>query len=139
MKVTLDTNVLVSGSFWMGDSYRILSLIEKGTIELVLSGAIINEYIETLQDDEIKTKIINKKLFILDIVEKVIKEATIVEPKIRFNSVSEDPDDNIILECAVEGNVDYIVSQDNHLLKIKNFRGIPIVTPKVFLELVRLR
>jgi len=137
MKVTLDTNVLVSGSFWMGDSYRILSLIEKGTIELVLSGAIINEYIETLQDDEIKTKIINKKLFILDIVEKVIKEATIVEPKIRFNSVSEDPDDNIILECAVEGNVDYIVSQDNHLLKIKNFRGIPIVTPAAFLEFVK--
>ena len=134
MKVTLDTNVFISGSFWVGDSYSILYLIDEGKVELVLSESIIQEYYETLQDEEIKEKIIDKKIVMLDIVEKTIAVATIVNPTMYFNVVPQDPDDNKILECAVEGKVDYIISQDNHLLKLKTFKNIPIITPKAFLE-----
>jgi len=50
--------------------------------------------------------------------------------------VEDDPDDDAILECAVEGNVDFIISQDKHLLKLKEFRRIPILKPEDFLTKV---
>ncbi|GEM_PF-6342315 len=46
----------------------------------------------------------------------------------------DDPDDNMILECAIAGNVDCIVSNDKHLAKLKKFRNIPILTPDEFAE-----
>lgn len=135
MKVTLDTNVLISGSLWRGDSYRILSLVEQGKLELVLSESIINEYLEVLQYEEIQEKIAAKKLTLLEAAEKVIKEATLVTPTVRFNAIPNDPDDNLVLECAVEGDVDYIISQDTHLLTLTSFYNIPIINPPDFLRL----
>ena len=49
--------------------------------------------------------------------------------------IKDDEDDNKILECAVEGGVDYIVSQDRHLLNIGEFEGIKIVSPEKFIQL----
>ena len=43
----------------------------------------------------------------------------------------------VFIETAVAGNVDYIVSQDNHLLNLKEFRGIKIITPEEFNELLK--
>ena len=60
----------------------------------------------------------------------------IVHPKSKFNVVKDDPDDDKIIEAAVEGKAEYIITQDNHLLKLKEFKGIKIVTPKDFLELI---
>ena len=61
----------------------------------------------------------------------------IVEPTEKILIVKDDPKDNIFIETAVGGNVDYIVSQDNHLLKLKEFRGIKIVTPEEFNTLLK--
>ena len=49
------------------------------------------------------------------------------------DSESSGEDDNMVINCAVEGNVDYVVTQDEHLLKIKEFKGIKIVKPEEFL------
>ena len=57
-------------------------------------------------------------------------------PKTKFDIVKEDQYDNKFLEAAFEGDCDYLVSQDNHLLKLKEFKGIKIMSPKEFLELV---
>ena len=62
MKVTLDTNVLISATFWYGDSFRILQLIENKKIELVLSLEILQEYAKVLEYDEIQEKIKRKDL-----------------------------------------------------------------------------
>ena len=135
MKLTLDTNVLISGSFWKGASYRILSLIEESVVELILSQEIIDEYFEALHDEEVQEKIIRKKLILFDIVENVIEHATMVIPLTRLIAVPRDSDDNIILECALEGAVDYVITQDTHLLELQEFRGIKIVKPEEFLSL----
>ena len=50
--------------------------------------------------------------------------------------IKDDPDDNKFIEVALEGNAEFIVSQDNHLLRIKNFEGIRIVTPIEFLRIL---
>jgi hypothetical protein len=50
--------------------------------------------------------------------------------------VKADPYDNMILECAVEAGVDYVVSGDNHVLELKPFEDIPILSPAQFLKVV---
>ena len=57
----------------------------------------------------------------------------LVDPKERIHFVKKDPDDDKILECAVEGSADFIVSGDKHLLTIKAYRGIKILTAREFL------
>ncbi len=133
MKITVDTNVLISSSFWYGDSNRILIKVENKEIELILSKEIIEEFIRVLDYEEIKDKVKEKNLEMKRTVEKIISISTIIEPKEKFMVVQEDIDDNVILDCAFEGKVDYIISQDNHLLRLKEFRGIKIVTPGEFL------
>lgn len=135
MKVTLDTNILISGTFWTGNSFKILEFIDNKKLDCVLSKEILKEYYEKANSDEIMDKVENKGLIIFKIVEKVISNAIIVFPKEKLNVVKEDPDDNKILECALEGNVDYVVTQDKHLLKLKEFKNIKIVTPKQFLKI----
>ena len=78
----------------------------------------------------------NKNLEIIRTIEKIVSISTIIEPTQKLDIVKEDPDDNIILECALEGNVDYIISQDNHLLKLKEFKGIKIINPEEFLKII---
>lgn len=47
--------------------------------------------------------------------------------------ITVDPADNIFLECAVDGNADYIISGDKHLLDLKTYSDIQILNPKAFL------
>ncbi len=58
----------------------------------------------------------------------------LVIPTEKFDAIKEDSDDNKILDCAFAGRVDFIISQDNHLLKLKEFRGIRIISPGDFLK-----
>jgi len=134
MKITVDTNVLISSTFWNGNSDKIINLVENNKIELILSEEIIEEFIKVLNYKEIQEKIKDKNLEMKRSVEKIVSISKIVIPKLKIN-ISEDSDDNKILECAVEGKADYIISQDNHLLKLKEYNKIKILTPKEFLEI----
>ena len=135
MKITVDTNILISSTFWYGSSFKIIEKIENKEIELILSKEIIEEFINVLNYKEIQQKIKNKNLEMKRTVEKVISISRMVEPKQRFNAVKEDAEDNKIIECGVERNVDYIISQDNHLLNLKKYKGIKIISPEDFLRL----
>ena len=81
-------------------------------------------------------KIINKGLITSKIIDKVVNNSIIVKPTEKLNIVKDDPDDNKIIECAVEGSADYIISQDNHLLNLKEYKGIKIIKPEEFLSLI---
>ena len=61
----------------------------------------------------------------------------LIEPKRKIVVVKDDPDDDKVIECAAEIAADYILSYDNHLLKLKEFEGIKIVKPEVFLHALR--
>lgn len=64
-------------------------------------------------------------------------KAVRVIPRKLHNVVPADPDDNKFIDCAVEGEPDYIVSDDPHLLELKEYMGIKIITPKKFLKLLK--
>lgn len=56
--------------------------------------------------------------------------------RLRIQVVHEDPDDNIIIACALEAGADYVVSDDHHLLDLKHYHSIQIVSSKAFLEVL---
>jgi uncharacterized protein len=60
--------------------------------------------------------------------------AEVVEPRDTLTVLAENPDDNRVLECPVEGRADLIVSGDRHLLKLSKYQGIPIVTVRQFMD-----
>lgn len=130
MKITVDTNILISATFWDGVSAKIIDKVENKEIDLVLSGEIINEYSGVLNYKEIQDKIKNKNLIMKKSIGKIISISKIVTPKEKFDAVKEDKDDNKIIECAVEGNADFILTYDTHLLKLKEFKGIKIIKPE---------
>lgn len=132
MRVVLDTNVLISAIVFGGNPERILLEIHKKGYALLVSPAILVEL----------ARILRKKLMwqedkILFALEGLKKLHTLVTPTIKIQKIHSDPSDNRILECAVFGKADYIVTGDKkHLLPLKKFSGIPILSPKEFLQKV---
>ena len=68
------------------------------------------------------------------LISLLLEIAEMIEPKNKLNVVKDDPTDNKFIECAVEGNADYIITGDNHLQKLKEHRGIKILNPADFLR-----
>ena len=64
--------------------------------------------------------------------ELIVRNSIVVEPEEKIRAVKDDPKDDIFIEAAVAGSADFIVSQDKEVLKLKEFRGIKIVTPEEF-------
>lgn len=129
IKVCLDTNILISAFLFSGKPAQIFDLAVDGEITLVASPAIVAEFGRVLRhkfkrDD----RYIRKQLKIITDV------AEVVTPKQRISKLKYDPD-NRVLEAALTGNVDYIVTGDKkHLLPLKNFKGISIITASQFLK-----
>jgi putative PIN family toxin of toxin-antitoxin system len=133
IKVVLDTNVIISGLGWKGNPREIIKLWEKAKITFYISAEILNEYIEVLERNIIPA--IDYKWFVRLLEEK--KNIEIVKPQEHFDIIKEDPDDNIFLDCGITGNVKYIITGDDHLLNLKEFKGIKILTPADFLEVYK--
>lgn len=132
MKVILDTNVIVSGIFWKGVSEKVLYALADDKFKLVISSGIITEIIKTLTNFKIKLSF-DEILLWLSIL---LWKAELVEPEERVDVIKDDPDDNKFIEAAIEGNADYIVSQDKHLLNIKEYQGIKIILPEEFVKIL---
>ena len=133
MRIVLDTNVLISGTFWSGASFQVLRLVEKQKVHLVLSPEIIQEYQKILACPEILDKTSRLQQARAKATAYLLGHAALVYPTIRLNVVS-DPDDNKFIETAIEGKADFVVTQDKHLLKIGSYKRIKILTPLDFLK-----
>ena len=133
MKVVIDTNVFVSGIFWKGISNRIIIAWRAGKFDLVNSLMNVEELIKILKFFKIDMSDEHIKEWVTLIVENSI----IVDVAGKIKIVKDDPTDDKFIETALNGNADYIISQDRHLLDIKEFDGIKMVTPKEFLRILK--
>lgn len=129
MRVVADTNVFISALMFGGLPGRFLDLALRGRFTLVTSKALLDELNEKLRE-----KFAVSERDALTIRAKLEGNASVVDPDFELNAVPDDPDDNRVLECAVAGRADFIVSGDRHLLRIGNYEGIAIVTVRQFLE-----
>jgi len=128
LRVVLDTNVYVAAfTHPQGWSFHLWRQALSGRHKLLVSPAIVDEIADVLRlsfgwsDDRI---IVRLKL--------LTKVADIVVPSNALQVIKEDDDDNRILECAVDGKADLIVSHDHHLRRLKAFEGIGTVHPVDF-------
>lgn len=129
-KIVLDTNVILSALLFGGKPRKVFEMAIEGRIRLSISEPIL---------DEIRNVLIGRKFsFPKNTATKIIAEietiADIVETHSRLCVVHADPDDNRILECAVDSGAEYIVSGDSHLLDIGSWNDIRIVNPDDFLK-----
>jgi putative PIN family toxin of toxin-antitoxin system len=130
LRVTADTNVIVSALNFPGNPWRILDLAARGEIRLAVSSEILNE---------VNRVLLRQKFgWSQDRVDAAIRQvagfAEHVEPEQRIDMIVDDPTDNRILECAATSGSDYLISGDHHLLKVGQYQGCKIVTPAEFLK-----
>jgi putative PIN family toxin of toxin-antitoxin system len=127
--VVPDTNILISSIFWRGKPYEVIRGGIEGKYVLVTSREILEELIERLKN---KFGFPDQEIFLfMDIVFTYFQ----VVPKTSAFSVSSDPKNNKILETAFDGKADCVVTGDSHLLVLKEFRGIKIISADEFLNL----
>ena len=132
LRVVLDTNVLVSGLNYAGLPSRLLRLLLQGETEWFVSPFILHELHRILTErfrwEEERAQ------RALRLIGEVAAE---VDPPRSVSVIQEKDDDNRILECALHAKAHYLVSGDRrHLLPLREFRGVSIVSPAEFLELL---
>lgn len=129
-RVVLDTNIIIS-SLWKGHPGEIVDYWQKGKIQVMVSQEILDECLSVIKRFNLSPEDLDDflALFVDPVKTRFIKFTSPV------NLVREDPGDNKFLACALGGKADFIISGDQHLLNLKEFRKIPIVNPKVFLSL----
>ncbi len=135
LRVLLDTNVLVSALVKRGKPRQLLRALRVKRISIVISKQIIEEFAEVTAHPKIRRYVDRDD--IASFLAFVSSVAAYAEVRSRFKVVKEDPKDDVIVRAAYDGRVSYIVSGDRHLLRIRNFRGIKIVTVNEMLRLLR--
>jgi putative PIN family toxin of toxin-antitoxin system len=137
IKAVIDTNIIVSGIISpKGSSRRILELAQEEVFKAVTSVSINKEILSVLHREHIYKKY-NLNEDIIDDIAAFLYEGTIlVEGAYEVLKIRKDPADDKFISCAVEGDADYIVSGDEHLLNLKHYRGIQIISAKSFLKIL---
>jgi len=132
-RVVLDTNIIISSALG-GALVLVLEKWGEEKFTVVVTTDVVDEYFEVLNRPKfgLKQETIDKIAgFIYQFSEFVVPEE-----KIKF--IEDDPKDDKFLEAAIAGKVDFIVSGDKHLLDLKEFRSIPIITGRDFLDWLKM-
>ena len=136
IRAVLDTNTIVSGIGWSGPPQAILDATIQGKFLLLLSTDLLDELGRVLAYPRLQAL---PQMRVREVLALLPHIAIMVEPEERIAVVRRDPSDNRVLECAVAGEATHIVTGDKDLLDLKSFRSIPIMTPAVFLRILRRR
>ena len=134
MKVVLDANIFVSSLVnTKGNPKRIMFAWKEGAFDLLVSVPILEEVGRVLRYPRIAKRHKQDEQAIQRFLELLKNEAILIEPNERLSVVLEDESDNRYLECALKGKAQYLVSGDNHLLDIAEYKGIIILPPAAFM------
>ena len=131
LTAVFDTNILFSATGWRGNPFQCVERARAGEFRVFTCPELMEELAEKLE---------NRLNFSADQVAETLADylgfLRVVHVPKALTAVCRDPDDNMVLECAVEGNAQYIVSGDKDLLELKEFRGIRLVRAAEFLNLL---
>ena len=131
LKVVADTNIYISAILFEGKPEKIRKLVREKKIKLLISEVILAEIAGIL-----KRKFNWADWQISQTIGSIKAITTLVTPKQTLKAIRKHDSDNRILECAVEGKAQYIISGDkHHLLPLKKYQGIKILLPAEFLKL----
>ena len=128
-RVVLDTNIIISSALG-GALEIILDKWVEEAFQVVVTSEILDEYLEVLNRPKFKIK----QTTIDKITRYIYLFAEFVAPEERIHFIEADPKDDKFLDAAVAGDAEYIVSGDKHLLELKEFRQISILSAREFLD-----
>jgi putative PIN family toxin of toxin-antitoxin system len=131
LKVVFDTNIFISAFVIPGGKAEEVYLrVLRGDFDLCSSVAILTETAQKLRE-----KFGWPENQIVRLLQAISKVATVIKTRAHLHVLADEPD-NRILECAVEAAADFIVTGDKHLLSLKNFQYIRIITLSNFLKIL---
>jgi uncharacterized protein len=133
MKIVLDANIFVSSFFWGGNPRLVLKRVIAGIDELFITKEILDE-IESVMGRPKFHADKQKIIYFIDSIEEIGNK---IIPKKQVKNGSRDKADNKYLECGITAGVDYIISGDIHLLELKEYENIKIVTAKDYLGIIQ--
>ncbi len=133
LQLVVDTNILISALGWKGGKpYQLLQKCFNGELVLVLSPDIIEEFKEVA----LRPRLGFSPEEVDEFISALLEISHVVQPEKIPVYVLEDPDDDKIIAAAIAGKAHYLVSGDRHLLKLKQIKGIAILSPAEFLKFV---
>jgi putative PIN family toxin of toxin-antitoxin system len=134
MKIVLDINIFVSSFFWGGNPRIIMERVIDGKDKLFTCKEILQETATVMSRP--KFKVTNE--YVTHFIRSIEDIANQISLTGEIQNVCRDSDDDKILECALLADAEYIISGDDDLLVLGEFRGIKIVTAKEYLEKTNL-
>lgn len=136
VRLVLDTNIAVSGLLWHGAPGQLIDAARAGVIELISSTPLLAELQGVLLRSKFAAQLAKRGLTVHAVFDGYAALVSLVTPALIAPTIMADPADDQVLACALAAHADLIVSGDKrHLLALKSYRDIPIVTPT---EAVRL-
>ena len=137
MILVLDTNVIISALLSPdGPPAEIIKLWEADRIEVATSLVLLAELERVLEYHRVREHFEDPSSVTV-LLKRFRVVATLVETGPDLDVIERDPSDNRFLECAVAANASYIISGDDHLLAIGEYRGIVILKPADFLLVMK--
>jgi len=137
LKAVLDTNIIVTATIAsQGNPARILDFWREDKFELIVTAAIIDEMWQVVFRPIILQQMQITEDEAFELLFKIQQNAIVVPPTLDLKVIKQDPTDDKYIIAAVQGNANYIVSGDKHLLALKEYQGIQIVTPREFVEIL---
>ena len=128
MRVVFDSNIFISALVIPGSkAEKAIARIIDGKDSLVLSKIIIDEVLSVLS-----RKFSRDREAISRIAIYLSELGQIAGPSKKLRILKDDPD-NRILECAIAGKVDLIVTGDKEMLNLKEFQGVRIISLREYL------
>jgi len=135
VRIVIDTNIWVSGLLWRGLPWQLLRLAEQGAFDVCMAPAMLTELAEVLAYEHLQPRLAELRLNPAELVAYAMNLATVFEVMAESAPiVTADPDDDVVIRCAVIARADYIVSGDRHLLNLGEYASIPILTVHDFLD-----
>ena len=127
-RIVLDTNIYNSAILFGGTPEKVLDLARSEVVDIFISQQILDEIIRVL-----RIKFGWNQMRLAEVEVELMSLTRKVEPKMKVRVVKDDPEDDKFLEAAIKSKSDFIISGDNHLLDLKYYQDIKIVTAKTFL------
>ena len=132
MKVVLDSNIFISSFFWGGYPREVFERVINGFDELYITDEIINEITSVMKHN----KFTASSSEIEDYIKIIKKYSRKIASKNIPESISRDKDDDKIIQCGLDGDVDFIITGDKDLLVLKEYKKLKIASPKEYLEII---
>jgi len=128
MRVVVDTNVLVS-SFFGGPPRHVIDLWRQGEITLCLSRDLVDEYVDVLSRLGLNEELLGELLRLW----ASGYHSVFAESPGRLQILKDDPDDNMLFECAVALRAKAIITGDKAVRRVGQYMDVQILAPAEFL------